>query len=236
MAKALATMPLDVLKTLRNERALESKIDLAIAPLIREAIVSGALPPGTRLSEGQLARRLGVSRTPVRQALVQLEHERLVVIVPHMGASVRPITADDVREIYEVRIAIEVLATKLAIARMTLVGKAQLNEAVDRLRRSTGSQDAFAAALDGLHLLIMHLSGNRTLQQIYEGLVGPIRRFRRIDLRVREHIGRSLRGNVRVVRAILAGQDAASELMERHLRRACADILEILSSVAEKSS
>jgi DNA-binding GntR family transcriptional regulator len=232
MGARLATKksPLDGLRARATDRGGAHKIDVAITPIIREAIISGALAPGVRLSEGPLARKLGVSRTPVRQALVQLEHERLVVIVPHFGASVRTITADDVREIYEVRIAMEALATKLAMARLTPVGKAELNEAATRLREADGSQEDFAEVLDALHLLIIRLSQNRTLQQMYESLVGPIRRFRRIDLRVPNHIQRSLRGNLKITKAIVAGDAAAPDLIEEHLRRACADILMVLEA------
>lgn len=209
-------------------------MDGAIAVALREAIIADMLRPGTRLSEAQVARRLSVSRTPVRQALVQLEHERLVVMVPHIGASVRAITPQDVKEIYEVRIALEVLAVKLLIRRLTAVGKAQLGEALGALRASAGSLDAYAGALDTFHLAIMRLSGNGTLAQIYESLVGPIRRFRRINLRRRDRVERSLRANARLGRAILELDEAAGEMMGEHLQRACDDIIAILHSSPEE--
>ena len=219
----------------RNGAPLEA----AIAPALREAIVSGALPGGTRLSEAQVARRLQVSRTPVRRALDQLEHERLVVMVPHFGASVREITPNDVAEIYEVRIALEVLAVKVLMARINAVGRAELTEALNALRTAADDPESYARALDGLHLNVMRLADNSTLVQIYESLVGPIRRFRRINLGAKERVQRSLRTNLRIGRAILGGEQNAPQMMEEHLQRASADVIMLLranSPLAEHGS
>jgi DNA-binding GntR family transcriptional regulator len=223
--------PLEVLRGNELEPSPDGhRLDVAIAPILREAIVSGALPSGTRLSEAQLAQRLGVSRTPVRQALNQLAHERLVVMVPRVGASVRTVTPEDVAEIYEVRIALEVLATKLMIQRMTGVGKAEMAEALNALRSAAEDPERYAKALDGFHSMLMRLAGNRTLVQIYESLVGPIRRFRRINLGSEDRVQRSLRANLRIGRSILAGDSLAATLMERHLQDACKAVIAVLRS------
>ncbi len=178
-------------------------LEQTIAPAIREAIINGALPGGMRLSELQVARRLQVSRTPVRRALNQLAHEGLVMIAPHVGATVRAIRPEDVEEIYEVRIALEVLAVKLLNERLSAVGRAEFMEAMQSLRTAAADADAYAEALDAYHLLIMRLARNRTLVQMYQNLVGPIRRFRRINLGPSDRVQRSLRANLRVARAML---------------------------------
>ena len=221
--------PLEALTALAGTAATNGALlESAIAPALREAIVSGILPGGTRLSEAQVARRLQVSRTPVRRALDQLEHERLVVIVPHFGASVRTITPEDVEEIYEVRIALEVLAVKVLMQRMNAVGRAELTEAMNALRAAADVAETYARALDALHLHVMRLAHNRTLEQIYESLVGPIRRFRRINLGEKERVQRSLRKNLRIVRAILAGEENAPSMMEQHLQQASTDVIDLL--------
>lgn len=223
--------PLDTLGSFAGRSGTDGALlEAAIAPALREGIVSGALPGGTRLSEAQVARRLRVSRTPVRRALNQLEHERLVVIVPHIGASVRAITPGDIEEIYEVRIALEVLAVKLLVERMGPVGRAELNEALNVLRSSADDAEGYAKALDAFHLTIMRLARNRTLVQMYESLVGPIRRFRRINLGVKERVQRSLRLNLRIGRAVLAGEPDAATMMEQHLQKASAEVIAILRS------
>lgn len=223
--------PLEALSAAAGRADSDGEVlEAAIALHLREVIVSGALPAGTRLSEAQVARRLHVSRTPVRRALNQLQHERLVVIVPHFGASVRTITPEDVEEIYEVRIALEVLAVKLLMARMGAVGRAELNEALADLRAASDDAEAYAKALDSLHLLVMRLARNRTLVQMYENLVGPIRRFRRINLGDSERIARSSRANLRIGRAILGGDENAAAMMEEHLTKASADVIALLRS------
>ena len=221
--------PLDVLTALTGRAAADMAVlEEAIAPAIREAIILGALPAGMRLSEAQVARRLQVSRTPVRRALNQLAHEGLVVMAPHVGASVRSILPEDVEEIYEVRIALEVLAVKLMIQRLTAVGRAEFMESMNALRAAADDAEAYADALDAHHLLIMRLGRNRTLVQMYQNLVGPIRRFRRINLGRPERVQRSLRENLRIARAMLAGDSGAASLMEEHLKQASSDVIALL--------
>ena len=86
---------------------------------LREAILKGDLEPGERLMEISLANRLGVSRTPIREAMRKLELEGLVVMVPRRGAQVASITEKDLKDVLEVRTSLEVLATELACERMT---------------------------------------------------------------------------------------------------------------------
>ena len=86
---------------------------------LRQKILKGELKPGERLIEVALAQRLGVSRTPVREAIHKLEQEGLVVMAPRKGAQVATISAQSVRDVLEVRKAMECLAVCLAISRIT---------------------------------------------------------------------------------------------------------------------
>ena len=81
---------------------------------LRDAILNGQLHPGERLLENQLAEKLGVSRTPVREALRMLEQENLVALVPRKGAQVLDLSADDIRSVLEIRQALEVVAIRHA--------------------------------------------------------------------------------------------------------------------------
>lgn len=94
---------------------------------IRQAIVDGTFSPGERLMEIQLADEMGVSRTPVREAIRKLELEGLVVMIPRRGTYVADISIKDITEIYEVRISLDVLAAGLAAERITDEELAQLN-------------------------------------------------------------------------------------------------------------
>ena len=95
---------------------------------LRQAIITGEFAPGERLMEISLANRLGVSRTPVREALRQLELEGLVRIIPNRGAFVEGITKEDVKDIYEIRARLEGLCAKWAADRITKDQIAELEE------------------------------------------------------------------------------------------------------------
>ena len=98
---------------------------------LREAILRGDLEPGERLMEIALANRLGVSRTPIREAIRKLELEGLVVMIPRRGAQVASITKKDLQDVLEVRSSLEVLATELACERIT-------PEQLDSLKSASG--------------------------------------------------------------------------------------------------
>ena len=96
---------------------------------LRQAIIQGEFQPGERLMEVTLANKLGVSRTPVREAIRMLELEGLVVMVPRKGAEVANITVKDLKDALEVRMAMEALSVKLACERIDEAGKEELKEA-----------------------------------------------------------------------------------------------------------
>src|SRR5712691_6146739 len=108
---------------------LARNASVAAAELIREAILDGRLQPGERLKEERLARELGISRTPVREALLILQGEGLVEASPNRGATVRTHDADDLDDLYQLRALLEGFATRRAAARVT-------DEALERLRES----------------------------------------------------------------------------------------------------
>ena len=96
---------------------------------LRQAILRGELKPGERLMEIQLANKLGVSRTPIREAIRKLELEGLVIVIPRRGAEVADITEKSLRDVLEVRKALEELAVNLACDRMTKMQIRELKEA-----------------------------------------------------------------------------------------------------------
>lgn len=103
---------------------------------LRQAIISGEIAPGERLLEIPLAKKMGVSRTPVREAIRMLELEGLVVMIPRRGAEVAKITEKDLRDALEVRCALEELAVQLACERITEAGKEKLQAACEAFREA----------------------------------------------------------------------------------------------------
>jgi DNA-binding GntR family transcriptional regulator len=203
-----------------------------VVPALREAIISGRLGPGSRLSENQIALHYGVSRTPVREAFAQLEREGLLRTVARAGAFVRDIDARDVEEIYETREALETQAARLATKRLTGVGKARLEQYLGQLKPHVASSDvsAYVAELDLFYDLLMDLAGNATLRRSYEALSGPVRRLRRIAMRFPGRVEASFAHANAIVAAIASGDcDAAERAMREQLvtaREAVTAVLE----------
>ena len=114
---------------------------VAATELIREAIVDGRLAPGQRLKEEELARELGISRTPVREALLVLQSEGLVAAEPNRGATVRAHDAEDLDDLYQLRALIEGYAARRAATRITPQALTVLRESCERFDALSGEAD-----------------------------------------------------------------------------------------------
>nr|WP_303004258.1 GntR family transcriptional regulator [uncultured Blautia sp.] len=147
---------------------------------LRKAILKGELKPGERLMEIALADRLGVSRTPVREAMRKLELEGLVVMIPRRGAQVANITEKDLNDVLEVRIALENLSIEKACARMTEEQLAQLWDAAEEFEKTMaeGNLVKLAEADVAFHEVIYQYSDNRRLNQVLNNLREQIYRYR----------------------------------------------------------
>jgi DNA-binding GntR family transcriptional regulator len=228
---ARGTLPPHVLAVKGLPRNADSLATSVVVPALREAIVDGSLAPGSRLSEVQIGRHFGVSRTPVREAFAHLEREGLLLTVQRAGAYVRDIDARDVAEIYETREALETQAARLATRRLTAVGKARIDERLDALALPAASNDAsaYAAALDRFYDLLMDLAGNAVLRRSYEALSGPVRRLRRIAMRHPDRMAASLAHARAIVAAIVSGdQDRAEREMREQLTTARVAVTSVL--------
>lgn len=139
---------------------------------LRARIVGLELKPGARLIERDLADELAVSRIPLREAIQRLQQDGLVVVVPRQGAIVSPFTVDDVRDLFDVRESLEVLAARLAAERADEEGLAALAAQLDTARRATkrGDKPAIAAANAGFHTIIVDLAANPLLESTLKPL------------------------------------------------------------------
>lgn len=147
---------------------------------LRKAILKGELKPGERLMEIALAERLGVSRTPVREAMRKLELEGLVVMIPRRGAQVANITEKDLNDVLEVRIALENLSIENACARMSEEQLAELKKAGRYFEETIkeGNLVKLAEADVAFHEVIYKASDNRRLNQVLNNLREQIYRYR----------------------------------------------------------
>mgnify|MGYP001154211717 CR=1 FL=1 len=147
---------------------------------LRQAILKGELEPGERLMEIQLAQKLGVSRTPIREAIRKLELEGLVVMIPRKGAEVARITEKDMKDVLEVRGTLEELAVALACRHVT-------DEAVDELKMANKLFEAAVVAKDVVrivdadvefHDVIYKMTDNQRLIQLINSLSEQMYRYR----------------------------------------------------------
>lgn len=147
---------------------------------LRRAILTGELKPGERLMEIHLANRLGVSRTPIREAIRKLELEGLVTMIPRRGAEVAQITKKSLQDVLEVRRALDALCAELACERITPEGKVSLKKACDSFEEATKTGDVvtIAEADVALHDIIVQATGNQRLIQLINNLSEQMYRYR----------------------------------------------------------
>ncbi|MBM7615031.1 GntR family transcriptional regulator [Alkaliphilus hydrothermalis] len=147
---------------------------------LREAILEGRLEPGQRMMEIQLAEQLGVSRTPVREAIRKLELEGLVIMIPRKGAYVADVSVKDILEVLEIRAVLEGLAASLAAERMTEDEMDQLELISYQFKQSYEKDDTEGMIEKDVefHDCIFNSARNEKLNQIVQGLREQIYRFR----------------------------------------------------------
>ncbi|MGY2053050.1 GntR family transcriptional regulator [Methylobacterium sp. JK268] len=155
----------------------ESDLVRQVARRLTDAITAGRLAPGAKVAEAAVARELGISRAPVREAARLLESQGLLRAHPRRGFFVREIAAADVDEIYDLRLCIERHAAVEAARRLTPAGRAALRAQLDALYRAAERDDpaAIVAADYGFHRLICEIAGNGRLLRLFDGLASELK-------------------------------------------------------------
>jgi GntR family transcriptional regulator, rspAB operon transcriptional repressor len=185
---------------------------------LREAIVSAELEPGRRLSENELADRLGVSRTPVREALARLRDERLVAIVPQLGTFVTLISPDAVADAAFVREALECSAVRLATERAEPhdLEELQANLAAQERAVERADTEAFDGLDETLHRTLCDLSGREIAWALSRRANGHLDRVRRLSLPEPGYLEEMVAEHRAVVAAVAAHDPEQAEAALRH--------------------
>lgn len=200
---------------------------------VRDAILSGRIEAGTLLRERDLAVKFRVSRTPIREALRQLERDGQVHVTPRVGAEVKAVSIEDVFEVLEMRRYLEPNSARIAAKRVTPRYEATLRairktfeEATKRSWTAAVSR-RYILADERLHSLILDLAGNRRIAQAIKDLRLSIQRYRyfglshRFRLNAQEHLA--------IIAALLDSDGAAAEAaMARHLDQFTEDMRQVL--------
>ena len=175
-----------------------SRVDEAYGAL-KDAIRNTVFPPGYQGSEQEIAVRLGMSRTPVHEAIIRLQEDGLVRVLSKRGVLICPLAPDDIREIYEVIIAVESMAAELLAAlpegqRMDAAN--ELESATEAMERGLANDDlrGWAEADDSFHRILVERCGNGRLRRIAQTVTDQAHRARMLTLRLRERPTRSRRG------------------------------------------
>lgn len=190
---------------------------------LREAIISGQLRAGERLMEIQLAEEMGVSRTPVREAIRKLELEGLVAMIPRKGAYVAGLSFKDIVDVFEIRSALEGLAAELAAERITDEELEELERYLVKIAEAIekGDLEKVVANDTDFHSLLYQASRNQRLSQIINNLREQIQRFRTTSLSYPGRMKTALEEHRKIVEAISARDgELASKLAHEHIENA----------------
>jgi DNA-binding GntR family transcriptional regulator len=207
---------------------------------LKEAIRNNVFAPGYQGSEGEIASRLGMSRTPVHEAVIRLQEEGLVRVLPRRGVVVRAISPDDMREIYEVIIALEAASSEL-LAEKPENERGPIADELDdvnaRMRSAlaAGDLEDWARADERFHQLLVERSGNGRLSRMFGTIMDQSHRARMLTLRLRPKPTASVREHRGIVESIRRGDPrAARERAKQHRAAARDRLLPLLEQLGMK--
>ena len=201
---------------------------------LRTLIFNGTLAAGSDHLESELADRLGLSRTPVREALLVLEGQGLVDVRPRKGARIRPVSPNDMAEIYDVLTELESLAARRAAeAGHDAAALEQLAHSIDAMDHALRNNDraAWAKADDTFHTELVRLGQNARIETIVQMMADQVRRARLVTLHMRPAPVQSNDDHRRVLNAIAAGDpDTAAQLHRTHRETAKTTLIALLET------
>lgn len=195
-----------------------------IVGALREAIIRGVLAGGTVLRQDELASQFGVSRIPVREALRQLDAEGLVVVRPHRGAVVSELSAEEAGEIYEMRIALEVMALRAALPHLTDADLELAERVLDELDQTT-NPERWSELNREFHRILYAPARRPRLFALISSLRANVDRYTRIYISVMERRETSQREHRSILEACRRRDSAAAlAALDEHLGRAQAEL------------
>ena len=228
MEKKLAPIRLDSYQPLRD----------VVCETLRDAVRNGILKPGERLMEIQLAEELGVSRTPVREAIRRLELEGYVIMMPRRGTYVANLSIRDINEVFEIRTSLESLSSGLAAERIT-------DEELERLQRllvqigayiESGDMGKIVETDTEFHDLLYQASRNRRLVGIISNLREQLTRFRTTSMSFPGRLKATLEEHRLIVEAIAQGDvKAARKAAEHHMEKSEQTLLASMEAMEKRA-
>jgi GntR family transcriptional regulator, trigonelline degradation regulator len=204
---------------------------------LRRAIIDGRLAPGERLTERELTKMMGVSRTVVREALRQLESEGLIALIPNKGPVVRALTLAEAQDLYSIRAVLEGLAARLFVENAREAQRKQLARALEVVATAYEKGDA-QQVLDTknrFYDVLFEGAGSETLSTMLSTLHARIWRWRALGLSHPRRSAQRSKESIRGLRAVLAAikkhdADAAEKLTREEAQRAAAEVMRLIGN------
>lgn len=218
-------------KSPRNGSKAASLVDQVYHD-IQNRILNNVWGTGHRALEQELAEELGVSRTPVREALARLQRDGLVKVIPRHGMMVLPISLKDIQEIHDILTSLEGLAVEQAASRnLTARDFGTLEKTIRQMDAAHERSDikAWAQADELFHCTLVELSGNRILTEVVDNFWCRAQRARLTMLSLRTSTEESTKEHTRLVDAIRSGNGPlAREILESHRKRGIKDLTKLM--------
>ena len=218
---------------IKSEKTIRRKI----YEHLREQLLSGKIQPHQHLIEAKIARDIGTSRTPVREALHSLELEGLIESIPRVGYVVKPISEQEVEEICEIRAAIEGLAARWAMekAHGKLVIELEKNISIAEDKVSKGDVRVFVDMDARFHEIISKFSGSQRLLELAQTLRRHMLRYRIQSIYSVDNVLRAIDGHKRILRAIQKQNlEEINKAIQHHMEQSKKDILRYAFKEAPK--
>ena len=219
---------------IKNSKSIRQKI----YDHLREQLLNGEIPPRQHLVEARIAKEIGTSRTPIREALHSLELEGLIESIPRVGYVVKAINEDEVEEICEIRVAIEGVGARWAMekAPQRLIEDLRKNISMSEEKAAQGNPKAFVELDAQFHEIIARLSGSKRLQELAQTLRRHMLRYRIQSIYLTENVSRAIQGHKGIFEAIEKGNlEEVSRAIKYHLEQSKKDILRYAFKEATKT-
>jgi len=202
--------------------------------ILKKEIIKGSLKPGSKVLEGRIAEQIGISRTPVREAIRELAAEGFVTLSPNQGVVVRSISAENIREVLQIHSVLEGLAARLSCEVIDEENLKELENYVNKMEKLTNKKDPLAYSEVDLkfHELIVNNCGNKRLIQMRKNISDQAQRYRISSLRTRGRLKESLKEHQKILEAFKTKDPKKADVIsQKHIQNA---LKNILAKVIEK--
>jgi GntR family transcriptional regulator, rspAB operon transcriptional repressor len=212
----------------------QENVPRQIYEILRTRILSTELPPGTSINERDLVEALGVSRTPIREAIRRLSNDGLISIVPNVGTSVATFDPLRVHEFCQIRTGFECIAIEAAVKNFSLAEDRKLAQLIDDQDKTIDSGDMISnIAIDTeFHRVIMEMSGYKVIPDFLHRAMGEILRARHLSIQLPGRLREPIIEHQKILKALRSGNPkACTTAMKDHLDKSFVSIMTVLESM-----